>query len=311
MNIYQKKLDRRRFLGVLGCTGAALFLGQSRGLAVEGAPLLKPIPVTGEMIPAIGMGTWITFNVGNDPALRAVRVEILKAFFEGGGGMIDSSPMYGTAEDVVGHCLENLGETEGLFSATKVWTRFGGRGPAQMDQSRNLWGVERFDLMQVHNLLAWADHLRTLREDKEEGRIRYLGITTSSGRRHDEFEKIMREEPVDFVQLTYNILDREAEARLLPLAAERGIAVIANRPFRQKELIRRFENHPLPEWAGEIDCDNWPQFLLKFIVSHPAVTCAIPATSQVEHMRENMGALYGRMPDEEMRARMIRYVEGL
>jgi diketogulonate reductase-like aldo/keto reductase len=165
--------------------------------------------------------------------------------------------------------------------------------------------------MQVHNLLNWDGHLETLREDKEQGRIRYLGITTSHGRRHEELEQVMRAEPLDTVQLTYNILDREAEQRLLPLAAERGLAVIANRPFRRGRLFDLFEHRPLPAWASEIDCANWAQFFLKFIVSHPAVTCAIPATSRVDHMRENMGALYGRLPDPAMRKRMIRHVESL
>jgi diketogulonate reductase-like aldo/keto reductase len=184
-------------------------------------------------------------------------------------------------------------------------------GPGQMAASRELWGVDRFDLMQIHNMLSWESHLETLLKDKAAGRIRYIGMTTSHGRRHDAMERTMAKQPLEVVQLTYNILDREAEQRLLPLAAERGLAVIVNRPFRQKQLFSLFERQPLPEWAREIDCANWAQFFLKFIVSHPAVTCAIPATSRVDHMAENMGALYGRLPDPAMRARMIRYVESL
>jgi diketogulonate reductase-like aldo/keto reductase len=180
-----------------------------------------------------------------------------------------------------------------------------------MEDSRDYWGVERFDLMQVHNLLNWEGHLETLREDKAAGRIRYIGMTTSHGRRHEDLEQVMAEQRLDAVQLTYNILDREAEQRLLPLAAERGVAVIVNRPFRRNQLFRLFERHPLPAWAGEIDCANWAQFLLKFVVSHPAVTCAIPATSRVDHMQENMGALYGRLPDAALRERMIRYALSL
>jgi diketogulonate reductase-like aldo/keto reductase len=180
-----------------------------------------------------------------------------------------------------------------------------------MEDSRAYWGLERFDLMQVHNLLNWEGHLETLHEDKAAGRIRYIGVTTSHGRRHEELEAIMTQQPLDAVQLTYNILDREAEQRLLPLAAERGLAVVANRPFRRKQLFSLFEQHPLPDWAGEIDCANWAQFLLKFVVSHPAVTCAIPATSRVDHMQENMGALYGRLPDAALRERMIRYAQSL
>jgi len=263
------------------------------------------------MLPVIGMGTWITFNVGPSPDLRAARTEVMRAFLQLGGGMVDSSPMYGSAEEVIGHSLRHIEDDGGLFSATKVWTRGARGGPGQMAESRSLWGLERFDLMQVHNLLSWQDHLETMRQERDQGRIRYIGVTTSHGRRHDELERIMRNEDIDFVQLTYNVLDREAEARLLPLAADRGIAVIANRPFRQKALITRFERHPLPDWADEIQCKNWPQFLLKFIVSHPDVTCAIPATSRVDHMHENMGALYGSQPDAAMRRRMVDYVEGL
>lgn len=180
-----------------------------------------------------------------------------------------------------------------------------------MEEARQLWGIERFDLMQIHNLLGWEGHLETLLANKADGRIRYIGVTTSHGRRHGDFEQVMAEQPVDFVQFTYNILDRRAERRLLPLATERGLAVIANRPFRRGELFEHFARHPLPAWAEEIDCANWAQFFLKFIVSHPAVTCAIPATSRIDHMQENMGALYGRLPDQKMRERMIRYVESL
>jgi diketogulonate reductase-like aldo/keto reductase len=304
--------SRRALLGGMAAIGAGAILGfgHARG-ASSRSPLTKPIPATDEAIPVIGMGSWITFNVGNDPALRTERAEVLQAFFDLGGGMIDSSPMYGSSESVIGSGLDRISDKESLFAASKVWTLLQSFGPGQMEESRALWGIERFDLMQVHNLLNWDGHLETLRANKSEGRIRYIGITTSHGRRHDEFEEVMLEPDLDFVQFTYNILDREAEERLLPLASDRGLAVIANRPFRRKALIERFERHPLPAWAVDIDCENWPQFLLKFIVSHPAVTCAIPATSRVDHMRENMGALEGRMPDASMRTEMIRYVEGL
>jgi diketogulonate reductase-like aldo/keto reductase len=227
-----------------------------------------------------------------------------------GGRVIDSSPMYGTSEEVIGHCLARIRPSR-LFAATKVWTPLQMFGPGQMEDSRAYWGVERFDLMQIHNLLNWDGHLETLLEDKAEGRIRYIGMTTSHGRRHEELEQTMAGQPLDVVQFTYNILDREAEQRLLPLAAERGLGVLVNRPFRRNQLFRRFEQHPLPEWAAEIDCANWAQFFLKFVVSHPAVTCAIPATSRVDHMQENMGALYGRLPDAALRERMIRYAESL
>ena len=257
------------------------------------------------------MGSWITFNVGASTALRAGRVEVLRAFFEAGGGVIDSSPMYGSSEDVIGYCLERLAHKPPPFSATKVWSPFAWYGVGQMKNSQALWGVDRFDLMQVHNLLGWEGHLETLEEMKSDGRVRYIGVTTSHGRRHGEIEKVMARQPIDFVQFTYNILDREAESRLLPLAAERGLAVIINRPFRRGALFDLFERRALPGWAASFDCANWAQFFLKFIVSHPAVTCAIPATTRVDHMAENMGAGTGRLPDAGMRRRMVRYVDGL
>ena len=275
------------------------------------AKITRAIPSSGERIPAVGMGTWITFNVGENEDLRRQRMEILRVFFERGGGMIDSSPMYGSSEAVVGWCLERLRDTGGLISATKVWTPYGDTAAGQMAESGDLWGVERFDVMQVHNLVDWEEHLEALFTAREEGRVRYVGITTSHGSRHAEMERIMRDQPIDFAQFTYNLLDREAEDRLLPLAAERGIGVIVNRPFRQKQLFRLFQDKPLPDWIAEFDAVNWAQFFLKFIISHPAVTCAIPATSQVGHMRENMGALYGRLPDPDLRRRMVDHVESL
>ncbi|WP_244612973.1 aldo/keto reductase [Modicisalibacter radicis] len=322
MSDARSEMSRRRVLGGLACLGGLAGiaqLGPAWAQSASKADLAdrsqtvhtKPIPSSGEAIPVIGMGTWITFNVGEIESLRDQRAEIVRTLFEQGGRVIDSSPMYGTSEAVVGYCLAHVDTPDALFSATKVWTRMAAEGREQMAESRKLWGLDTFSLMQVHNLVDWQTHLPRLRDDKAAGRVRYIGVTTSHGSRHAELASIMRNEPLDFVQLTYNILDREAEETLLPLAAERGIAVIANRPFRQKALIRRYQGQPLPEWAGEIDCANWPQFLLKFIVSHPQVTCAIPATTRVEHMRENTGALYGRLPDAAMRERMVRYVENL
>lgn len=303
--------DRRTFLASVAGLGATAGLGVLSAAGAGGPMLKRAIPASGEEVPVIGMGSWITFNVGDDQALRQQRVEVLRAFFESGGSVIDSSPMYGSSEAVIGSCLGRLSNPQPLFSATKVWTWLQASGPGQMAESRRLWGIERFDLMQVHNLLNWQGHLETLVEDKAAGRVRYIGMTTSHGRRHDALEAIMTEQPLDFVQFTYNILDREAEDRLLPLAAERGLAVLVNRPFRQGALIDAVMRHGLPGWADEIDCASWAQFLLKFIVSHPAVTCVIPATSRADHMRENMGALYGRLPDPPMRARMIDFVESL
>lgn len=308
--------SRRNFLRSATALGLAAGLTPSVHAAAPARqahlePIRRAIPKSGERLPVVGMGSWITFNVGDDPALRDGRVEVLRTFFQEGGALVDSSPMYGSSEEVIGHCLAKLDNNGALFSATKVWTPLQWLGRKQMAESERLWGTKRFDLMQIHNLLNWESHLETLIEWKAAGRIRYIGVTTSHGSRHDEMAEIMRTQPIDFVQFTYNILDREAEARLLPLATERGLGVLINRPFQRGSLIDKFARHPLPGWAGEIDARNWAQFLLKFIVSHPAVTCAIPATSRVDHMKENMGAALGRLPDQAMRRRMIDYAEQL
>ncbi|RJF95506.1 aldo/keto reductase [Noviherbaspirillum saxi] len=302
---------RRHLLQLLLALGAGVVLGPATGTMPQRVLITRPIPSTGEALPVIGLGSWITFNVGNDRVARAACTEVMRNFFDAGGRMIDSSPMYGSSQEVIGEGLKKLGNPPRLFSADKVWIASGARGPSQIETSRQHWGVARFDLLQVHNLLSWQEHLQTLFSMKSAGQLRYVGITTSEGRRHLEMEQIMRNHPLDFVQLTYNILDREVEARILPLARERGIAVIVNRPFRQGALIKAMERHPLPPLAADIDCANWAQFLLKFIVSHPAVTCAIPATSSVAHIGENMGAALGRLPDETTRRRMIAYVEKL
>ena len=291
------------------------------GLALAGITRVAPaqsreitrrvIPSSGEKIPVIGMGTWITFDIRQDAFAREGRREVLQNFFAHGGRLIDSSPMYGSAEEVLGDLLKAVSGSRQLFAATKVWTLGRRAGVRQMENSQRLWEVPRFDLMQVHNLLDWEDHLETLKAWKQEGRIRYIGMTTSHGRRHEELEKILQREKLDFVQFTYNLLDREVERRLLPLAAERGTAVIINRPFRGGSLFDEVRGAPLPSWASEFDCENWAQFFLKFVVSHPAVTCAIPATSNPDHMLENMGAGYGRIPDAGLRKRMAKFVMNL
>ena len=303
--------NRRWFLKSAVAAGLAANLFTGTSARASRQITSKPIPGTGERIPVIGMGTWQTFNVGNSTGLRNQRCQVLKQFFDMGGGMVDSSPMYGSSEAVIGHCLDQLGSRESLFSATKIWTPLKNMGVSQVRDSQDLWGISTFDLFQIHNLVGWEGHLETLLEMKDNNQIRYVGITTSHGRRHGELEKVLSSQPFDFVQLTYNIRDRQVEKRLLPLAGEKGIAVIANRPFQRGALIDWCNRHPLPDWAGEIDCSNWAQFLLKFIVSHPTVTCAIPATTQVAHMTENMGAQTGLLPDGELRKRMIEYVRSL
>lgn len=302
-------LNRREVLGSLAGASAAALLPEL--VLAQTAPLTKPIPSSGEAIPLVGLGSWITFNVGDDPVARDDRTGVMRAFFEAGGRLIDSSPMYGSAQPVIGYGLEKLSHPKPLFSADKVWTSAGDEGPEQIEASRNLWGIDRFDLVQVHNLLAWEAHLDTLFAMKEAGKLRYVGITTSHGRRHEEFEKIMTAHDLDFVQLTYNMADRDAEDRLLPLAREKGIAVIANRPFRQKELVYRFDGEPLPDFASEIGAKSWAQFLLKFVVSHPAITCAIPATTRVDHVRENMGVASAPLPDAALRRRMVAYIKSV
>jgi len=290
---------------------AAVMLRRPPPALARAAPVTKSIPSSGEQIPVVGLGSWITFNVGDDPELRDECAAVMHAFFREGGRLIDSSPMYGSSQAVIGYGLTKLGRPATLFAADKVWISSGSRGPTQIEESRALWGVQRFDLLQVHNLLTWEDHLPTLFAMKAAGRVRYVGITTSEGRRHDEMARIMASQPIDFVQVTYNVLDREVEERILPLARERRIAVIANRPFRQGALIRQVERHKLPGWASEVGAATWPQFLLKFIVSHPAITCAIPATSRVAHVVENMNAAAGPLPDEELRHRIAAYVQAL
>jgi diketogulonate reductase-like aldo/keto reductase len=273
----------------------------------QAQPLTRAIPSSGEQIPLVGLGTWITFNVGNDPPARAQCVEVMRNFFATGGRLIDSSPMYGSSQGVIGEGLQKLAMQTRVLSAEKVWTS--SDGPKQIEASRELWRVPRFDLMQVHNLLAWEKHLPILQSMKQAGRLRYVGITTSEGRRHRDFEQIMRNHRIDFVQLTYNPVDREAEQRLLPLARDRGIAVLANRPFQEGALLRALQRKPLPPWAADLGCTSWAQLVLKFIVSHSAVTCAIPATSSVAHVRENMAAATGPMPDEAMRQRIASLIE--
>jgi diketogulonate reductase-like aldo/keto reductase len=286
--------------------GAATGVRQARP---QSAPLVKTVPSSGEKLPAVGLGSWITFNVGDDPELRRECTAVMVAFFEAGGRVIDSSPMYGSSQSVIGQGLRALGHPKALFSADKVWTSSGGAD--QVAESRTRWTVPRFDLLQVHNLVAWEEHLPMLMAMKADGSLGHVGITTSEGRRHDLFEAIMRDHELDFVQLTYNIVDRAAERRLLPLAMDRGMAVLANRPFRQGALTRRLARHPLPPWASDIGARSWAQFILKFIVSHPAVTCAIPATTRVDHVRENVEAAAGPLPDAAMRDRMAAHVEGL
>ena len=275
-------------------------------------PLItRPIPASGELLPVMGMGTSRTFDTPANPQALANLSEVLGLFFAGGGTVIDSSPMYGNAETRVGDVLRAMPERPPLFAATKVWTSGEERGIAQMEESARRMDVKVFDLIAVHNLKDWKTQLATLKEWKANGRVRYIGITTSHGRDHDQLLDVMRTEPLDFVQFSYNIEDRDAEKALLPTAQDKGIATMINRPYQRGALFGKSHDHALPALAAELDCSSWAQFFLKFIMGHPAVTCIIPATATPAHMADNMRANYGRVPDAAQRTEMLRIFESL
>lgn len=301
--------DRRTFLAQLAATAALGSAHLTAGASVAAASgpgklLTRAIPSSGEALPVIGLGTSRTFDVAEEPATLRPLAEVVRTLFDGGGTLIDSSPMYGKAEAVTGRLLRDLGQPR-AFAATKVWADGREAGFRQMEESLRLLGVPRMDLMQVHNLRDWRTHLATLREWKESGRIRYIGITTSRKGQYEEFAAVMRAERLDFVQLNYSLGEREAEQVLLPLARDRGMAVLVNRPYMRAELFSRVRGKALPAWAAEFDCTSWGQFFMKFIVAHPAVTCVIPATTSVANMRDNLAGGTGRLPDEALRQRMV------
>jgi diketogulonate reductase-like aldo/keto reductase len=267
-------------------------------------PLMRIIPSSGEAIPAVGMGTWQSFDIDLDSPAREDLGEVCRTFVDMGGRLVDSSPMYGRSEAVVGSLSAELDIHQQFFLATKVWTRGRNNGIRQMEDSMRKLRVSRLDLMQVHNLVDVEVHLETLREWKQQGRVRYIGVTHYMAAAHDAVAAILEAHQVDFVQINYSAAEREVERRVLPIAQDRGVAVLANRPFAEGTIFRRIRPRPLPAWAGEIDCRSWAEALLKFVVSHPAVTCAIPATSDVAHLRENMRAAYGPLPDAKLRERI-------
>lgn len=264
----------------------------------------KAIPSTGEEIPVIGLGTWQTFDVGPKATERAPLKEVLSEFARLGGAVVDSSPMYGRSEEVVGDIMRVASLRPKLFVATKVWTRGQRAGIDQMKSSMQKLGVSKLDLMQVHNLVDVELHLTTLADWKREGLVRLVGVTHYTASSLNDVARVIDKHKVDAVQINYSVGEREAEQRLLPMCKDKGIAVIANRPFASGDLFQRLRSKPIPKWAAEIDCTTWAQILLKFVVSHPAVTCAIPATSKVEHLRDNMKAGVGRLPDEQLRSRI-------
>jgi len=273
--------------------------------------LRRPIPASGETIPVVGLGTWRVFDVGGSPSERGPLKDVLKSLVELGGRVVDSSPMYGAAESVVGDLASELAITDKLFLATKVWTSGRDAGVAQMEQSVKRLRAQRLDLIQIHNLLDWRTHLRTLREWKAAGRIRYLGVTHYTASAYDELERVLRAEALDFVQVNYSLGEREAERRILPLARDRGVAVLANRPFAEGDLFQRVRAVPVPPWAVEFDRDSWAQFFLKWILAHPAVTCAIPGTSRPQHLVDNLKAAVGKLPDAATRDRMAAHVRAV
>jgi diketogulonate reductase-like aldo/keto reductase len=298
---------RRQLLQTTTAAGVALavpvWAQMPAGPAAPAALLQRAIPSSGERIPAVGLGTWLTFDLPiNDVEGMARRRQVLERFFAGGGRLVDSSPMYGHAEAVMGELLAR--PEPRLFSATKVWTGVPIYGPTQMRRSLSLWRLPRVDLMQVHNLLSWRSHLKTLREWRAEGRTRYIGVTTSHGRAPDEVRQILQTERIDVLQITYSPADRSAEP-LIALAAERGVAVIVNRPFDGGALLSRLGSQPLPAIARELQCASWAALVLKWTLANPAVTCAIPATTNPLHVVQNLAALQGPLPDARQRAALL------
>lgn len=291
---------------LLSLTGSSLLAGRHVAAQPSGQQMhRRKIPSSGELLPVVGVGTWRTFDVGGKPEDRVPVAEVLRLLFDAGGSVIDTSPMYGSAEAVVGDLLAAANARSKAFIATKVWTSGRDSGIAQMQASLRLLRTDRIDLMQIHNLVDWRAHLPTLQAWKADGRIRYLGITHYTQSAHDELERVMRAEKWDFVQLNYALDDRAVEQRLLPLAAERGIAVIVNQPFGGGGLLRKLSARKLPDWAGEIGVTSWAQLLLKFVLANPAVTCVIPGTGKPEHMKDNLQAGVGAYPDAALLKRMV------
>jgi diketogulonate reductase-like aldo/keto reductase len=305
-------LNRRSFLANTAIAAAGTILpGVAMSAESKAQTMLsRPIPraVNPESLPVIGMGTWNTFDVSTSVQERAPLLDVLKAFYEAGSRVIDSSPMYGQAERTTGDLVQQLGKRAQTFVATKVWTTGRDNGVAQIEQSMRLFKSPRLELLQIHNLLDAQAHLSTLRRLKEEGKLRYMGATHYTVSAHKELEQLLTRERLDFAQFNYSLATREAEQRLLPMCKEQGIAVMINRPFEEGALFTRVRGKKLPAYAREFDCTSWAQFFLKYIVSHPAVTCVIPATSRVTHMRDNLQAGFGRLPDEKMRQRMVKEI---
>jgi diketogulonate reductase-like aldo/keto reductase len=300
--------SRRAFLRAAGALLGGLLMPTGSAAA---APLERRIPRSGEALPAVGLGTWQVFDVGRDAQALAECRETLRAFVEGGGRLVDSSPMYGSAEQVTGQLAAELGVQAGLFVATKVWTSGRQAGVRQMEESLRRLRVDRLDLMQVHNLVDAPTHLATLREWKTAGRIRHLGVTHYHVAAHADLEALVKRGDIDFVQVNYSLAEPEAERRLLGAAAAAGTAVIVNRPFAEGAMFRRVRDRALPPWAKEAGCASWAQLFLKWILAHPAVTCVIPGTRNPRHVADNLGAMSGPLPDAALRRRMAEHFNSL
>ena len=305
-------ISRRQMLKISAGAGAGLLLNELPAFAQQQPQLMRAIPSSGEMIPAVGLGSARTFNVGPPSPEWVPLGDVVRLFHEMGGRLFDTAPSYGTSEQVAGQIVQEIGIGNDLFFATKISTRVGRQaGLDQQEESFRDWGPEVIDLNQVHNLQDTAIHLRTIRQAKEEGRTRYVGVTTSFGQQYEQMEQVLRSEELDFVQVNYSLGEREAAERLLPLAQDRGMGVIVNEPFNVGRLFSAASGRELPDWAAEFDCRSWGQFFLKYILSHPAVTVIIPATGDPEHLVDNMGAGIGRLPDEATRRRMEEMFDNL
>ncbi|HJT81346.1 MAG TPA: aldo/keto reductase [Chthoniobacterales bacterium] len=313
--MHRNDITRRQAAKLIGGTAASLLLpiGASRiALADETTPMItRSIPSSGEKLPVIGLGTWQTFDVGTSQSDRGPLEQVLSELVKFGGRVIDSSPMYGRSEQVIGDLATKLRLEKKLFLATKVWTTGRDAGIQSMERSFTRFQTKRIDLMQVHNLVDVNTHLQTMREWKAAGRFRYIGVTHYNESAFSQVEKVLRSEKLDFLQINYSLGEPEADQRILPAAQERGVAVMINRPFGGGGLFGRVRSKPLPEWAAEFDCHSWAQFLLKWILGHSAVTCVIPATGDPGHLRDNAIAGTGKLPDAKMRQRMAEYIRSV
>lgn len=302
-------MDARRRSALKTFAGLVAAAAATPATAASTSMITRPIPRSGEALPVVGLGTWQTFDVGTEASQRAPLKDVLQTLVGRGGKVVDSSPMYGEAERVAGDLSAELDLRDRLFLATKVWTSGREAGIRQMEQSLKLMRAKRMDLMQIHNLLDHGTHTKTLREWKSAGRVRYIGITHYTASAYRELERLVATKQYDFVQFNFSMAERDAEERLLPACADSGTAVIVNRPFAQGGMFRQVKGKSLPAWAAEFDCASWGQFFLKWILGHPAVTCVIPGTGRREHMEDNVAAGAGRLPDREMRRRMLDYLQ--